>query len=279
MSDNPCFLCGEKEKIKLCGSVPYNIVKCGGCSMVFVDPLPDKEFLESLYQKKYYDFSESQKKGRALQWMSRIGILDKFSKPGKLLDVGCGTGDFLKSAQHAGWDVQGTEFSGYSSREAGSAVNIPVFHGELEDANFPEASFDVITLWHVLEHIPDPAGLLQECRRILKDGGIMLVEVPNVNYALQKLKGYMNKGNAYFLLTFENSGEPHLNHFSSRHLAMAVSKAGFKVIKNKVGVPAYLSKSFFHNKWTYFYFRAAEFINFISGINIGYSIFIVARKV
>lgn len=279
MTVKPCFLCGEKRKIKLYSSSPYSIVKCGGCSLVFVDPLPDKEFLESLYQKKYYDFSESQKEGRALQWMSRIKILDRFSTPGKLLDVGCGTGEFLKSARQAGWYVQGTEFSEYSSKKAESAVNIPVFHGELKDANFSEASFDVITLWHVLEHIPEPAELLQECRRILKDGGIMLVEVPNVDYALQKLKGSIKKGNPYFLLTFENSGEPHLYHFSSGHLKKAVEKFGFQVLEVGVGLPAYLSQNPLQNIKTFFYYKMAEIFNSILSVNIGYSIFIAGRKV
>ena len=100
--------------------------------------------------------------------------------PGKLLDVGCGNGEFLAMMQQAGWDVSGVEPDPTAAQVSSERLNITVPTVDLEGASFPSKSFDAITLSHVLEHVYDPIGVLRECRRILKPAGHVVIVTPNI---------------------------------------------------------------------------------------------------
>lgn len=99
--------------------------------------------------------------------------------PGRVLDIGCGRGWLLQAFQKLGWEVQGTEFSETAAAFARDVLHLPVAIGDLKSLEFPAAHFDAITLWHVLEHVPDPQPLLAEAHRLLKPGGILFIGVPD----------------------------------------------------------------------------------------------------
>jgi SAM-dependent methyltransferase len=98
---------------------------------------------------------------------------------GRLLDVGCATGDFLAHMAKYGWQVHGVEPSLAASRRARQMHDLDVRTGDLEQARFPDGYFDVVTLWDVLEHLHDPLGSLKEIHRILKSDGVLVIELPN----------------------------------------------------------------------------------------------------
>jgi len=101
-------------------------------------------------------------------------------KGGRLLDVGCGTGIFLDMMRRRGeWEVFGVEINEEAARYARGKLQLDVFAGELGEASFPTAHFDVVTLWHVLEHLHEPRLVLQEIYRILRDDGWLLLSLPN----------------------------------------------------------------------------------------------------
>jgi len=102
----------------------------------------------------------------------------KFVAGGRLLDVGCGNGRFLRTMRSLGWMVDGVEFSDDGVRVCRKA-ELPVHHGDLASAAFPDAHFDVITVRHVIEHIPEPQPFIRELARILKPGGTLIMETPN----------------------------------------------------------------------------------------------------
>jgi SAM-dependent methyltransferase len=103
----------------------------------------------------------------------------KSDKGGKLLDVGCGNGQFLHRMKSLAWQVSGVEPVEAGVKAAKERYGIDVFNGTLEQAQFPSESFDVITLSHVIEHVPDPLALLRECSRLLRPCGKVIITTPN----------------------------------------------------------------------------------------------------
>jgi 2-polyprenyl-3-methyl-5-hydroxy-6-metoxy-1,4-benzoquinol methylase len=97
---------------------------------------------------------------------------------GRALDVGCGSGEILSNLQSLGWKVQGVDFDP-AAVEAAQARGVIVHQGDLFEQNFPAESFDAIVMSHVIEHVPDPLSLIQECERILKPGGRLVMVTPN----------------------------------------------------------------------------------------------------
>lgn len=108
------------------------------------------------------------------------GFLHDFPR-GKLLDVGCGNGAFLDQMQQRGWHVEGTDFDLKAAQETSARYGFNVQVGDLAHIGYPAAQFDAITLKHVIEHVPNPIALLQECWRILRPKGRLVVITPNVD--------------------------------------------------------------------------------------------------
>jgi SAM-dependent methyltransferase len=139
-------------------------------------------------------------------------------RPGKLLDVGCGNGNRVVQFQKLGWDAQGQEVDPKAAAEARRISGAPVHVGPLEEAGFPDSTFDAITMSHVIEHVHDPVGLLQECRRILRLNGTLVIVTPNSQ----------SYGHARFGAFWRGLEPPrHLHLFSQRALHQTAVKAGF----------------------------------------------------
>lgn len=109
--------------------------------------------------------------------------------PGTLLDVGCGSGDFLREARQTGWTVFGQEFDETAAQTARQVSGAEVRIGDLGDVGFDGASFDAITMSNVLEHLPDPNEAVAECYRLLKPGGVLVSISPNPHSALHQIYG------------------------------------------------------------------------------------------
>jgi 2-polyprenyl-3-methyl-5-hydroxy-6-metoxy-1,4-benzoquinol methylase len=140
---------------------------------------------------------------------------------GKLLDIGCGNGATLACLQKLGWDVEGVEFdptAGELARRRGLKIHL----GTLEAQRFPDNSYDAVVSNHVLEHVPDPKGLLQECYRILKPEGQLVCDTPNAgSYGHQRFRSHWR------------GLEPprHLHLFTADSLRYVAAMAGFQHIR------------------------------------------------
>ncbi|MFZ0658263.1 MAG: class I SAM-dependent methyltransferase, partial [Candidatus Binataceae bacterium] len=99
-------------------------------------------------------------------------------KVGRLLDVGCGAGDWLRLAEKLGWHTEGVDFDPGAVANARS-TGLSVRSGQVADQNFPDRTFDLILMSHLIEHVHDPVGVLRECHRVLKDDGLLVVWTPN----------------------------------------------------------------------------------------------------
>jgi SAM-dependent methyltransferase len=148
--------------------------------------------------------------------------------PGKLLDVGCGTGEFLGLARDSGWDVSGTELSPHGAMVAAKA-DFPVFTGEVWEAGYPSEHFDLVTCWHVLEHVTDPPRFAAEFHRILRPGGYCLLATPNLDDRIFRAAYVLARGRRPRLYE-ENEREVHLFFFSTATLERLFASAGFTQI-------------------------------------------------
>ncbi|MBW1908177.1 MAG: class I SAM-dependent methyltransferase [Deltaproteobacteria bacterium] len=227
-----CNLCGQRHfNILEEDQLPFKVLKCINCSLVFVYPQPEPVELKDHYEEGYYsEWIYTEKKKRLKMWSKRLNSLEKYKNGGMLLDVGCGEGTFLKLAQNSGWKISGTELSSYAAKYASNALGTDVFCGDLEDAKYPDHSFDVVTMWHVLEHVKDPKKYLLEVHRILKSNGLMVIAVPNVNDLVMQI-AYRIIKRRKLKLFLKDEKELHLYHFSTGTIKSYLEKTGFDCLK------------------------------------------------
>ncbi len=230
-----CNFCGGNDtELVQKAENPFQVVRCRTCGLVFTNPQPDKGLIEEHYQEDYYkEWLEKQMKRRIPMWRKRLKELLKYKQSGHLLDVGFGSGTFLRLAKESGFEVSGTEISEYACLYARETYGIEVFKGDLKDARFPSARFDVVTLWHALEHLPDPMSTLKEIHRILKKDGLLVVAVPNLNNIITRILYFLAKGKRLKLFSI-NAKELHLWHFSPRSLSRLLKEAGYGIIDKKL---------------------------------------------
>lgn len=225
MEPERCYLCEEVNGrpavfFKVDGARFY---RCSHCGLVWLEvgrrPLNQAGYYSEQYYPEHY---AGRKNVRDLfQYRFRL-VRDFFKRGGKLLEIGAASGDFLQLLQDTGYEVYGVELSKRAAEQADRLYGLKLFQGTLEDAAFPPDFFDCVVLYHVLEHVPDPAGTLREIYRILKPGGRVLIEVPNV----QSVDARFSKALLASILDYPN----HLYAFTPALLKKMTEEAGFKTL-------------------------------------------------
>jgi len=173
------------------GDETFQVMRCPECGLLFLSPRPTTAEIGQYYRYETYRQEFAPAVEDETTWLRRwnrrysLNKLCHFideAKPGggTLLDVGCGTGNFLAQMRAQGaWTVYGLDTNQKAVEYAKRRFQLQVFHGVLEDASYPPASFDVVTLWNVLEHLHDPIKTLQEVRRVLCSDGVLILSIPN----------------------------------------------------------------------------------------------------
>ena len=196
-------------------------------------PQPTSDKLPGYYQSEdYISHTDSKRNAfekvyhlvRSISLKKKLKLINSFSSETKqLLDVGCGTGDFLQTAQQKGWLVSGIEPNKEARGIANSKTNDAVFDaGQLQ--KFESKQFDVITLWHVLEHLPNLEDHIKTFKTLLKDNGTLLIAVPNY-------KSFDAKHYKEFWAAFDVPR--HLWHFNQDSISNLVSTQNMGVVKTK----------------------------------------------
>ena len=193
-----CDVCGAAAFSSV--DAEANVVSCDACGYRFVNPRPSQSEIAAAYSDPhFYDGWIADDTGRHEMWRKRLALVRQHTqRPGpdlrpdsrqgsraglahgtRLLDVGAGIGAFLAMAREQGWTVAGTEVSTSARNLARERYGLDLLFGQAEDLPLPSQAFDVVTLWHVLEHVPSPARLLRACAQALVPGGFLVVAVPN----------------------------------------------------------------------------------------------------
>lgn len=196
----------------------FSLEQCQDCGHVVLTPKPNENQLNSYYPNAFYCSS----KRSVLDHINHKVVLDRIARNvmrGKLLDIGCGSGEFLKAAAEYGYEVYGQEVSSEAARLARENHGKVIFNKNLLDCKFESDYFDVITLWHVAEHIHDVNAYLNEIYRILKPKGLLSIEVPNFNCIERKI--FKN----YSLCI---DAPRHLRHFTKETLKKILIDSGFE---------------------------------------------------
>ena len=190
--DQPQLLFKKKDKFGMTRD-EYRVVECRGCGLLYVNPRPAPEEIGKFYPESYSWKETLKAESLFTKWIRRLEkayryhlLRDEVSKIlrftgknfGKVLDIGCGAGDRLDVLRSEGFETYGVETSN-SADYAKNHLNLKVLKGDLFSAHFPNHFFDMVTLYHVLEHTHDPKGVIVEIYRILEKGGVLVIQVPN----------------------------------------------------------------------------------------------------
>jgi SAM-dependent methyltransferase len=215
----------------------FAIGRCARCRFVFAFPRPTEGELATFYDAAYFEegtefgyggYSGLPETNAKLMWPAlRHSLGERLPRTGRLLDVGCASGGFLAAAAEDGWEAVGTEMSASAADRARAASGVTVFDGVLLPPS-GTAPFDLVTAWHVLEHVLDPLGSLVELRKFLAPGGILFVELPSWNSLGRRVRRS----------SWAQLKPPeHLNYFTPRTLRTCLGEAGYEVSTSRGVTP------------------------------------------
>ncbi|TDN40027.1 class I SAM-dependent methyltransferase [Hymenobacter sp. UV11] len=191
-----CPICGGTDlpaklqvQDKSVSQETFTIAQCAGCGLQFTNPRPDAAHIGRYYESAAYVSHNSAAQGlvnrvyrmaRFFTMRHKVALITKLNggRTGRLLDYGCGTGHFLARAKSAGWQVTGLEPNPGARQDAAARVGQPILEVSALTA-LPPASFDIVTLWHVLEHVHTLNETLTQLVAALRPGGRLLIAVPN----------------------------------------------------------------------------------------------------
>ena len=235
--NNKCPWCGsEKAQINLwlkdefLTKEDFHICECLNCGLLYTMPRPDKEKIGAYYKSEAYYSHQENKKGfipKVYERVKSINLKHKYRlatngmQPGKLLDIGCGVGDFLHTAEMHGWECIGVEPSEDAKAIAQKRMKGKIITSE-ELEGFPDGAFDVITMWHVLEHVDDLKWQVAQLQRLVKPFGRVVIAVPN----------YKSYDGQYYKEHWAAYDVPrHLNHFNRITLSKIFKTSGLELVK------------------------------------------------
>lgn len=233
-----CQLCGSAERTLKFRDGPFEVVTCDDCGLVYVTPRLVGQALLDIYDEGYWKSDNPKMRGYADYARESALYLKTFQKrlalvrrwlpaQARVLDVGCAAGYFLRVVQGLGHDVHGVELSPSIAKEAVAALGADRIHiGTLDGAvaamDYRPQSFDLVSLWDVIEHIPDPQAVLRKIRELTKPGGRLLLETQNVASRWAALLG--PRWHHY-------KHHEHLYHFTPATIRRLLDDCGFRVLE------------------------------------------------
>jgi len=232
-----CFICGSKEflifldcKDHFLSQEKFKIIECENCGFKFISPRPDENEIGKYYQSEEYISHSGNKKGlvnlvyqiiKNYTIPKKFLLINKYSKGKTILDIGCATGEFLNFFKSRNWRTFGIEPNEKAREFANENFGLDVYE-ENKIKKFENNYFDVITMWHVLEHVHNLNERVGEIKRILKNDGILFVALPNPDSFDAK----------YYKEYWAGYDVPrHLYHFNKLNVKELFDKFDMKIIQ------------------------------------------------
>jgi len=246
-----CPFCGRDNPKTIYNQSGRRIVRCKECKFMYQNPrgqnLVSKRHQGDYFKQEYLNTAVSHKK----LFEEKFNAFLSNRKPGMILDVGCATGQFLEVAQERGWRTVGIDVSEWVCNYLTNKGFTDIQNCTLEEADFPDELFDAVHMNHVLEHIPLPRDCLTEAHRILKPGGLIVIEVPNEYYFPYNYK-IMNMLMPSHM-TPRQTAIGHLSLFTPDTLQKVLKSSGFTPIRirtegfanqHRTSTPTFKKKTF-----------------------------------
>ncbi|HEX6123279.1 MAG TPA: class I SAM-dependent methyltransferase [Ktedonobacterales bacterium] len=225
-----CFACGGHAHAIRWKSPQKSVIACAACGAEWIVGQVDSEQAYSYTGRD--DLTERYLVGRGRRFAAYLRRVLPGGQ-GRLLDVGCGTGAFLAEAARLGWDVAGVELTAEAAALARELSGFEVRSGDIcEGQVFPPHAFEVVTLWGVLEHVPDPQALLLASMELLRPGGVVLFETPNPRGFFRRFSRLLMRATGgRFAGPFQQTlGAGHLVWYSPRAVRAAASQLHSEVV-------------------------------------------------
>jgi len=235
MNAVPCALCGEDEAVPVATHDAFRIVRCRCCGLVYVNPRPASEEISSLYIDYHARAGGDERSWNRLM----LGVFRESAdllagnpnerEHGRILDIGCGYGGFIDLMRSRGRDAEGVDPSP-APVAAAAGKGLPVRLGTLDDLDLPKGYYSAVTMFYVLEHLPDPIGALRKVYDILSPGGMLLARVPHTTPIVRMLSPFGFGVSLY-------DAPYHLYDFSPSVLQRMLKEAGFVATRTFPGKP------------------------------------------
>jgi len=220
-----CPVCSTNNAKEIFVKDGFPYLKCVKCEMIYVSKIIKEEYINSFYKNEdsfvqvaLTEIEQKMLEGKFAYGLDRIE--EHVNQKKYLLDIGCGTGEFLIISREKGWDVQGVEFN-KKYIECLKKNNISVIDKPFDQASLPKNYYNCVSLWTVLEHISNPLSLLNDIYQLLTIDGIIFVLVPNVDGLACRI---LQKD----CVTF--AGETHINMFNIKTLTKILEDTGYEIL-------------------------------------------------
>jgi 2-polyprenyl-3-methyl-5-hydroxy-6-metoxy-1,4-benzoquinol methylase len=243
-----CLICGSEAATTRYRITRFRVMSCDDCEQVFLDPLPDENEIRTLFAslyttgdgsvpelKEYYGYCFDDEPDNPLvqqyeEWLAKI---EEQKKPGRVLDVGCGTGLFLSVARRRGWEPFGIDESVEATDHARNHFGLTPWVGEFEAFTGEGMEFDLITGWDVIEHSRDPVALMACSRKCLAPAGVVALSTPNQRSILDLVAGAMYRATGGRLTKPLEKFyiEQHFLYFTPHSLEHCLSLAGLEMTR------------------------------------------------
>jgi len=281
-----CAICKNNKTKTLFRDKGFNFVQCEVCDLIYTNPRLIEEKAEELYRgQQSIDIwtevltSPIQKEYDKKKFAMRLETIEQYIEKGKILDIGCSIGHFLKIAEDRGWEPYGLELNKKAAKYARDKFKLKNIHEKmLEDAKFPKDYFSAAGLWGVLEHVLHPDRVLEDLYKVLKPGGVVVISIPNAGSLVARI---LREETSCF------DGVVHLWFYTQKTLTKLLEKKGYKILNISSEQPE------FDTVWNYInykdpYNETAEFEygdktkelieDFILKSNLGYKLIVLAQK-